>query len=51
MNKAYILKKAANKEYSIKWLGKKAYERIIDPLASIADMSYFNTDDMYIVTE
>lgn len=32
------------KRYTIKWMGKRAYERIFDQLASIADMSYFNTD-------
>ena len=38
-------------KYSIKWMGKRAYERIFDPTASIADMSWFNTDENWDALE
>jgi len=31
-------------KYRIKWIGKRAYERIFDSLASIADMDWFNSN-------
>ncbi len=34
-----------SKRYTIKFIGKRAYKRIFDNLADIADMSYYNTDD------
>lgn len=37
------------KRYIIKWIGKRAYERIFDQLACIADMDYFNTDENWII--
>jgi hypothetical protein len=37
------------KHYTIKFMGKRAYAKIFDSLACIADMSFFNTDENWEV--
>lgn len=46
----YKLRKT-NKSYIIKFMSKSVYERIFDPLASIADINYFNSDENWNVIE
>lgn len=45
------MKTIKSQKYTIKFISKKAYERIFDPLASIADMSYYNSDENWNVNQ